>query len=77
VSTFTGKPQTTAPAANRTTIGHSVAEIRHILARLVLKAADTVEHVLAWTSFRLRHQTRALISHYRRREDPVPWKLRM
>lgn len=50
----------------------SLAEIRRVFARLILPAADLIDHVLAWSHFRQHHQTRALISHYRRRGDPLP-----
>ncbi|MEO3863912.1 hypothetical protein [Acrocarpospora sp. B8E8] len=55
----------------------SVAEIRRVLARLFLPATQLIDHVLAWSRFRMVHQTRALISHYRRRGDPLPTHLRM
>lgn len=50
----------------------SLAEIRRILARLFIPAANAIEHVLAWSAFRRLHQARALISHYRRHGDPRP-----
>jgi len=53
----------------------SLAEIRRVLARLFIPAANAIEHVLAWSGFRRLHQTRALISHYRRRGDPLPQDL--
>jgi hypothetical protein len=40
-------------------------------------AARGIDHVLHWSLFRRLHQTRALISHYRRRGDPLPAELRM
>ncbi|MEU4835581.1 hypothetical protein [Streptosporangium sp. NPDC023615] len=55
----------------------SLAEIRRLLARLLIPAVNAIEHVLAWSHFRRLHQTRALISHYRRRGDPLPADLRM
>ncbi|WP_326828789.1 hypothetical protein OIE13_24085 [Streptosporangium sp. NBC_01810] len=55
----------------------SLAEIRRLLARTLLAAVTCVEHVLAWSRFRRLHQARALISHYRRRGDPLPQDLRM
>jgi hypothetical protein len=54
-----------------------MAEIRRVFARRIVPAASTIEHVLAWSRFRQAHQTRALISHYRRRGDPLPGDLRM
>jgi hypothetical protein len=50
----------------------SLAEIRRVLARLFIPATNAIEHVLAWSAFRRLHQTRALVSHYRRRGDPRP-----
>lgn len=55
----------------------SLAEIRRVLARLLIPAANAIPHVLAWAAFRQLHQTRALISHHRRRGDPLPQDLRM
>ena len=55
----------------------SLAEIRRLLARTLLAAARGIGHVLHWSLFRRLHQTRALISHYRRRRDPLPAELRM
>ncbi|GAA3446345.1 hypothetical protein Pve01_57960 [Planomonospora venezuelensis] len=43
----------------------------------VIPAANAIEHILAWSHFRRLHQTRALVSHYRRRGDPLPVDLRM
>jgi hypothetical protein len=54
-----------------------VAEIRRLLARTLLAAARGIDHVLHWSLFRRLLQTRALISHYRRRGDPLPAELRM
>ena len=55
----------------------SLAEIRRLLARTLLAATRGIDHVLHWSLFRRLHQTRALISHYRRRGDPLPAELRM
>jgi hypothetical protein len=54
-----------------------VAEIRRLLARTLITAANGIDHILGWSLFRRLHQTRALISHYRRRGDPLPAELRM
>jgi hypothetical protein len=43
----------------------------------LLAATRGIDHVLHWSLFRRLHQTRALISHYRRRGDPLPAELRM
>jgi hypothetical protein len=55
----------------------SIAEIRHVLARTFITAATGIDHILTWSTFRITHQTRALISHYRRRGDPLPPEMRM
>jgi hypothetical protein len=55
----------------------SLAEIRRLLARTLLATGHTIGHVLRWSLFRRLHQTRAMISHYRRRGDPLPAELRM
>ncbi len=55
----------------------SLAEIRSLLARSLLAATRGIDHILHWSLFRRLHQTRALISHYRRRGDPLPAELRM
>src|SRR4051812_39135118 len=55
----------------------SLNEIRRLLARAFITAAVGIDHLLRWSSFRLRHQTRAMISHYRSRGDPLPRDLRM
>lgn len=55
----------------------SLNEIRRLLARILIPAAGTIDHVLHWSLFRRIHQTRALISHHRRRGDPIPRELRM
>jgi hypothetical protein len=57
------------------TIGYSVNEIRHLLTRTVWTAVNHVDHVLSWSAQRLAHQTRAMISHYHRRGDPLPQHL--
>jgi hypothetical protein len=72
----------TAPADNGLLtppplIRPSLAEIRRLLARTLLAATRGIDHILHWSLFRRRHQTRALISHYRRRGDPLPAELRM
>jgi hypothetical protein len=55
----------------------SLNEIRRLLARAFITAADGIDHPLRWANFRLRHQTLAMISHYRTRGDPLPHDLRM
>jgi len=55
----------------------SLAEIRRLLARTLLAATRGIDHVLRWSLFHRLHQTRAMISHLRRRGDPLPAELRM
>jgi len=59
-------------------IGYSLAENRGLLAATVL-ARDGLDHDAAITRdlWRRNHQTRALISHYKLRGDPLPQDLRM
>jgi len=45
----------------------TVPEVRRLLCRLVWTRPRAREHVLAWSTWRRRHQRRAEISHYRRR----------
>jgi hypothetical protein len=55
----------------------SIAAIRGLLAATVLaRTADTVA-AIARALWRQAHMTRALISHYRRRGDPLPQDLGM
>jgi len=59
-------------------IRYSLAAILGLLAAAIL-ARDALDHTAAITQdlWRRAHQTRALISHYRRRGDPLPQDLRM
>jgi hypothetical protein len=59
-------------------IRYSLAAIRGLLAATIL-ARDALDHTaaIARDLWRRAHQTRALISHYRRRGDPLPQDLRM
>ena len=45
----------------------TVPEVRRLLCRLVWSRPRAREHVLAWSTWRRRHQQRAKISHHRRR----------
>lgn len=64
------------PARRRTAGLLSIKEIRRLLAKLVINAVHTLDHRLAWSNWRRRHQARAKTSHYRRRghveHRPVP-----
>ena len=52
-------------------IGFTLPEIRRLLAKLVLRVADTAEHVWAWSRRRRRRQHQARLSHYKRRGYPL------
>jgi SRSO17 transposase len=53
--------------ANRPLIPLTVKEIRHLFAKLAANTVHTIDHWLAWSRWRRRHQARAKTSHYRRR----------
>jgi hypothetical protein len=55
----------------------SVDAVRRLLATTVLAVRRTLADVVAHERWRLTHQTRALISHYKRRGDPIPIHLRI
>jgi hypothetical protein len=46
----------------------TVNEFRRLFDALLLAAHHTVESLLAWSRWRRRHQYRARLSHYRRRQ---------
>jgi uncharacterized membrane protein len=46
----------------------TVNEIRHLFAKLITNTVRTVSYWLHWSTWRRRHQQRAMTSHYRRRE---------
>jgi SRSO17 transposase len=46
----------------------TVNEIRHLFAKLVLTPTRTATYWLTWSDWRRRHQARAKLSHYRRRQ---------
>lgn len=45
----------------------TVNEIRHLFAKLIINTVRTISYWLHWSTWRRRHQQRALTSHYRRR----------
>ena len=55
-----------------------MAALRGLLAATIL-ARTVVDHTsaIAWERWRRAHQTAAMISHYRRRGDPLPPYLRI
>jgi hypothetical protein len=54
----------------------SIHTIRHCLAATHLNPHHPVETILTCELWRRLHQTRAMVSHYRRRGDPLPDHLR-
>jgi len=55
------------PAADEL-IPLTVNEIRHLFAKLITNTVRTISYWLHWSTWRRRHQQRALTSHYKRRE---------
>jgi SRSO17 transposase len=49
-------------------ISLTVNEIRHLFSKLITNTVRTISYWLHWSTWRRRHQQRALTSHYRRRE---------
>jgi hypothetical protein len=58
-------------------IRHSLGSIRRLLATTLLRPAVNILAAIARERWRMVHQTRATISHYNRRGDPVPTHLRI
>ena len=50
----------------------SVPELRHLLTALLWRGWHGLEHLLHWSEWRIRHQFRAMCSHYRQRGSPLP-----
>jgi hypothetical protein len=50
----------------------SVPEVRRLLWGVVWRAFPTVEHVVAWSTWRRRHQAVAKRCHYQRRGVILP-----
>jgi SRSO17 transposase len=59
------------PHAEDELIPLTVNEIRHLFAKLITNTTRTVTYWLHWSTWRRRHQQRALTSHYRRREADI------
>lgn len=59
-------PRTTTPRPDDP-IGLSVPEARRLLHWIIKPVQQSIDHALAWTAWRLRHQARARFYHYRRR----------
>jgi SRSO17 transposase len=49
-------------------IPFTVNEIRHLFAKLITNTVHTISYWLQWSTWRRRHQQRALTSHYRQHE---------
>lgn len=66
------------PFTPKVLIRYTLAAIRGLLAATVL-ARNALDHTaaIARDLWRRARQTRAMISHYRRRGDPLPQNLRM
>jgi hypothetical protein len=47
----------------------TVNEFRHLFDALLLAAKHTIDTLLAWSTWRRRHQPRARDCHYRHREQ--------
>lgn len=63
-------------AARRTVvelIPLTVPEVRRLLWGVVWRAFPTVEHVLAWSTWRRHHQAVAKRCHYKRRGVILPY----
>jgi SRSO17 transposase len=54
------------PPTDQPLIPLTVTEIRHLFAKLIVNTVHTINHWLAWSRWRRRHQARAKTSHYRR-----------
>jgi hypothetical protein len=52
-------------------IAFTLPEIRRLLIKLVLRVADTAEHVWAWSNWRHRRQDQARLSQYKIRGYPL------
>lgn len=50
-------------------ISLTVNEFRRLLTALLLTATHTMSKLLAWSTWRRRHQATARACHYRRREE--------
>jgi hypothetical protein len=54
-------------------IGFTPPKIRRLLTKLILRVADTAEHIWARSRFRRRRQHQARLSHYKRRGHPLTY----
>ncbi|STZ40814.1 Transposase [Mycolicibacterium gilvum] len=65
VATAIERDTTATPAG---LIALTVNEFRRLFDALLLATTHTIETLLAWSRWRRRHQYRARLSHYKRRE---------
>jgi hypothetical protein len=49
----------------------SAAEIRYLLARLLLPSRAAAPFILAWSLWRRQHQAQAATAHYRRHQTQL------
>jgi hypothetical protein len=61
-----GGPHPLAAVAVTELIPLTVPEVRRLLVGVVWRALPSVEHVLAWSTWRRRHQAVAKRCHYQR-----------
>ena len=71
LAVIAARERTRRDPADETLIPLTVNEIRHLFAKLITNTVHTITHWLHWSSWRRRHQKRAMTSHYRRRGDPI------
>lgn len=63
--------QRAQPSPDQTLIPLTVPEIRRLFAKLIANTIHTIDHWLAWSYWRRRHQARARTSHYRHRGQAI------
>ncbi|MDR7381703.1 hypothetical protein J2S48_001218 [Promicromonospora iranensis] len=49
----------------------TLGEARRLFTRLLTRATTTLQHILSWSRWRLRHQRGARRAHYQRREGSI------
>lgn len=69
--------QKNSPSLEDDLLPLTVSEIRRLLSRLIWTIAHSIDHILAWSRWRRRHQARARRCHYRRRQALLPYYLRL
>ena len=65
------------PTADDELIPLTVNEIRHLFAKLITNTVRTISYWLHWSTWRRRHQQRALTSHYRQTRAPTSIVIRL